>query len=29
MQPRFVLGVDVIGNIGHVLVMWQANNIGH
>ena len=27
MQPLFVLGVDVIGNIGSVFVMWQADNI--
>ena len=29
MQSRFPLRVDVIGDIGHVFVMWQAGNIDH
>ena len=29
MQPLFVLDVDAIGDIGHVFVMWQADNIEH
>ena len=29
MQASFVLGVDVIGDIGHVFVVWQADNIDH
>ena len=27
MQPRFVLGVDVTGDIGQVFVMWQGDMI--
>ena len=27
MQSRFVLGVNVIGDIGHVFVMLQEDNI--
>ena len=29
MKPLFVLVVDVIGDIGHVFVIWNADNTDH